>query len=228
MDPRLGHGGVAQLPYPDLTEALQARILADLKAEKVCPMPGSRLDPAEPRRVGALEAHIDTLEEAVAKAEALGRGGARGEGSEEMWRGWEGRWRAAASGSRDSGQAGRRSCCRARRHDERAHRDVEADGRTDGSNGQFAGRVRRISVTIVVVATRDRMMSSKKADVSSYLCHGVWAVVGLVDLRDFGLADFTALQPYVSQAGPTRSSRSTAPTSCECPQRPVLNCMRPD
>jgi chromosome segregation ATPase len=72
MDPRLGHGGVAQLPYPDLTEALQARILADLKAEKVCPMPGSRLDPAEPRRVGALEAHIDTLEEAVAKAEALG------------------------------------------------------------------------------------------------------------------------------------------------------------
>ena len=60
------------MPYPDLTEALQARILADLKAEKVGPAPTSRLDPAESHRVGALEAQIATLEEAVGKAEALG------------------------------------------------------------------------------------------------------------------------------------------------------------
>jgi len=60
------------VPYPDLTEALQARILADLKAEKVGPAPTSRLDPAESHRVGALEAQIATLEEAVGKAETLG------------------------------------------------------------------------------------------------------------------------------------------------------------
>jgi DNA-binding protein H-NS len=60
------------VPYPDLTEALQARILADLKAEKVGPAPPNRWDPAEAHRVGALEAHIATLEEAMAKAEALG------------------------------------------------------------------------------------------------------------------------------------------------------------
>jgi hypothetical protein len=59
------------VPYPDLTEALQARILADLKAEKVGPAPSNRWDPAESHRVGALEAHIATLEEAMAKAEAL-------------------------------------------------------------------------------------------------------------------------------------------------------------
>ena len=35
------------MPYPDLTEALQARILADLKAEKVGPAPPNQLDPAE-------------------------------------------------------------------------------------------------------------------------------------------------------------------------------------
>ena len=60
------------MPYPDLTEALQARILADLKAEKVGPAPPNRLDPGDSHRVGALEAHIATLEEAMAKAEALG------------------------------------------------------------------------------------------------------------------------------------------------------------
>ena len=60
------------MPYPDLTEALQARILADLKAEKVGPAPPNRLDPGESHRVGALEAHIATLEEAMAKAETLG------------------------------------------------------------------------------------------------------------------------------------------------------------
>ena len=60
------------MPYPDLTEALQARILADLKAGKVGPAPPNRLDPGESHRVGALEAHIATLEEAMAKAETLG------------------------------------------------------------------------------------------------------------------------------------------------------------
>ena len=64
------------MPYPDFAETLQARIqariLADLKAEKVghplrnCP------DPTERRTVGMLEAKIAALEEAVAKAEALG------------------------------------------------------------------------------------------------------------------------------------------------------------
>jgi chromosome segregation ATPase len=57
------------LTYPDLAEALQARILADLMAEKVahtrCERPGP-----DKRRVP--EAHIATLEEAVAKAQALG------------------------------------------------------------------------------------------------------------------------------------------------------------
>jgi len=59
------------LPYPDLTEALQARILADQKAEKVDQGPCNRGDPDEGGRVEALEARIATLEEAVAKAEAL-------------------------------------------------------------------------------------------------------------------------------------------------------------
>lgn len=52
------------MPYPDLAEALQARILADLRSEKI--------DPDERHRIGALEAHIAKLEDAVANAEALG------------------------------------------------------------------------------------------------------------------------------------------------------------
>ena len=63
--------GIPRLPYPDLTEALQARILADQKAEKVDQGPCNRGDPDEGGRVEALEARIATLEEAVAKAEAL-------------------------------------------------------------------------------------------------------------------------------------------------------------
>jgi hypothetical protein len=64
--------GIARLSHPDLAEALQARILADLKSEQGHDPPRNRPDPNERRRVEALEAHIATLEEAVAKAEALG------------------------------------------------------------------------------------------------------------------------------------------------------------
>jgi chromosome segregation ATPase len=60
------------LPYPDFAEALQARILADLKAEEVGHPLRSCPDPAERRTVGMLEAKIATLEDAVAKAEAVG------------------------------------------------------------------------------------------------------------------------------------------------------------
>jgi chromosome segregation ATPase len=60
------------LTYPDLAEALQARIYADLEAEKVAHAPRNRPDPDERRRVEALEAHIATLQEAVAKTEAVG------------------------------------------------------------------------------------------------------------------------------------------------------------
>ena len=60
------------MPYPDFAEALQARILADLKAEEVGRPLRSCPDPAERRTVGMLEAKIATLEDAVAKAEALG------------------------------------------------------------------------------------------------------------------------------------------------------------
>jgi chromosome segregation ATPase len=49
--------------------ALQARILVDLVAEKDAHTPGKRPEPNEGR---ALDTHIATLEEAVAKAEALG------------------------------------------------------------------------------------------------------------------------------------------------------------
>jgi hypothetical protein len=64
--------GIARLSYPDLAEALQARMLADLKAGQFDHPPRNRPAPDECRRVKALEAHIATLEEAVAKAEALG------------------------------------------------------------------------------------------------------------------------------------------------------------
>jgi chromosome segregation ATPase len=50
------------------------RILVDLEAEKAAHTPRRRLDehPDERRTFEALEAHITTLKEAVAKAEALG------------------------------------------------------------------------------------------------------------------------------------------------------------
>lgn len=60
------------MTYPDLAEVLQARILADLKARQVGHTPRNRPDADECRRVETLEAHIATLEEALAKAEVLG------------------------------------------------------------------------------------------------------------------------------------------------------------
>ena len=52
----------------------KARILVDLEAEKAAHTPRRRPDehPDERRTFEALEAHIATLKEAVAKAEALG------------------------------------------------------------------------------------------------------------------------------------------------------------
>src|SRR5215475_2216110 len=52
----------------------KARILVDLEAEKAAHTPRRRPDehPDERRTFEALEAHITTLKEAVAKAEALG------------------------------------------------------------------------------------------------------------------------------------------------------------
>jgi len=64
--------GDIALPYPDFAEALQARIRADLKAEEVGHPLRSCPDPAERRTVGMLEAKIAALEDALAKAEALG------------------------------------------------------------------------------------------------------------------------------------------------------------
>jgi hypothetical protein len=60
------------LPYPDLAQALQARILADVKAAMAGHAPHNRPDSHEGRTVEALEAQIATLEEAVTKAQALG------------------------------------------------------------------------------------------------------------------------------------------------------------
>ena len=60
------------MTYPDLAEVLQARIFADLAAEKLAPMPRNRPDLHEHRRIGTLEAHIAVLEESIAKPEALG------------------------------------------------------------------------------------------------------------------------------------------------------------
>jgi chromosome segregation ATPase len=72
LDGRLGDTeGNNAVPYPDLAEALQARILADLEAETVRHTLGDRPDSDERRRVGALNAQIARLEEAVTKAEAL-------------------------------------------------------------------------------------------------------------------------------------------------------------
>ena len=57
------------MTYPDLAEALQARIIVDQIAEKDAHTPRKRPEPNERR---ALETHIATLEKAVANAEALG------------------------------------------------------------------------------------------------------------------------------------------------------------
>jgi len=60
------------LPYQDLAEVLQARIVADLKATNVGHASRNRAHPDERRTVGVLEARIAMLEENLAKAEALG------------------------------------------------------------------------------------------------------------------------------------------------------------
>jgi DNA repair exonuclease SbcCD ATPase subunit len=61
---------MAQVIDSDIAQALQARILANLKAGKMTDMPAHR--PGDPCGAGALEAHIAALEKAVADAEALG------------------------------------------------------------------------------------------------------------------------------------------------------------
>jgi hypothetical protein len=60
------------LPHSDIAEFLQARIVADLKAELAAHAPGERPDPDERRRIAALEAQIASLVEAVASARTLG------------------------------------------------------------------------------------------------------------------------------------------------------------
>ncbi len=59
------------MTYPDFAEALQARICADLEAEKIAHTPRKRRE-ADERRVEILEVHIAALEERVATAEVLG------------------------------------------------------------------------------------------------------------------------------------------------------------
>jgi chromosome segregation ATPase len=60
------------LPHSDIAEFLQARIVADLKAELAAHTPGERPHPDERPRIAALEAQIATLVEAVASARTLG------------------------------------------------------------------------------------------------------------------------------------------------------------
>jgi chromosome segregation ATPase len=55
---------IARLAYPDLAEALQARLQSNLEPEAIA------VD--ERARIQLLEAHIATLEATLAKAEALG------------------------------------------------------------------------------------------------------------------------------------------------------------
>ena len=56
----------------NFAEALQARICADLEAEKTAHTPRSRRDGDERRRDELLEVQIAALEEAVANAELFG------------------------------------------------------------------------------------------------------------------------------------------------------------
>ena len=91
--------------------ALQARILVDLVAEKDAHTPGKRPEPNEGR---ALDTHIATLEEAVAKAEALGE--QRCQEAQTAAKRVEGLVAALVEMTSET------------------RRDLEADGRADGSN----------------------------------------------------------------------------------------------
>jgi DNA-binding protein H-NS len=61
----------SRLTHYDFAAALQARICADLEAEKLAHAPCKRPDSDERRRVENMEAQIVTLEEALATAEVL-------------------------------------------------------------------------------------------------------------------------------------------------------------
>jgi chromosome segregation ATPase len=63
-----GHGRVT---YPDFAEALQARICADLEAERIAHTPAERREAEGRGRDEILEAHSIALGEALARAEAL-------------------------------------------------------------------------------------------------------------------------------------------------------------
>ena len=60
------------MTYPDFAEALQARICADLEAEKIAHTPRQRRETDERRSDEILRVHTAALEEAIAKAEVLG------------------------------------------------------------------------------------------------------------------------------------------------------------
>ena len=60
------------MTYPDFAEALQARICADLEAERIAHTPLDRRDAEGRGRDEILEAHSVALGEALARAEALG------------------------------------------------------------------------------------------------------------------------------------------------------------
>jgi hypothetical protein len=66
------YGGTARLPHSDIAEFLQARIVADLKAELAAHTPCETPDSDERPRIAALEAQIATLTQAVAAARTLG------------------------------------------------------------------------------------------------------------------------------------------------------------
>lgn len=64
--------GGQDLPFPDIAEFLKARMLADLREEVAACTPGMAADVEEPRRIEVLEAHIVTLQDAVAEARTMG------------------------------------------------------------------------------------------------------------------------------------------------------------
>jgi hypothetical protein len=60
------------LPSPDIAEFLKTRMLADLRTEVAASTLGASAAIDEERRLAALEAHIATLQDAVAAAQAVG------------------------------------------------------------------------------------------------------------------------------------------------------------